>query len=93
MRRLNQISLRRRWPFWAVLALALLLCIGAAVFLIVAPYRDLDILIVNGTVIDGTGAPARVCDVGIRDHKIVGLSRWEFLCKRAGTIVISRGGP
>jgi N-acyl-D-amino-acid deacylase len=90
MRRLNRISLSRRWPVFIVLVVIFVACLTAAAYLFVAPFRDLDILIVNGTVIDGTGAPARVCDVAIRNHKLVGLSRWQFLLAHAKLTIDAR---
>src|ERR1700686_845601 len=42
------------------------------------PYRDVDILIVNGTLVDGEGSPPRICDVAIRDGRVVALGRWRF---------------
>ena len=35
----------------------------------------LDTIIRNGTVVDGTGAPARHADVGIRDGRIVAVGQ------------------
>lgn len=49
---------------------------------VVAPYRDLDILIANGTVLDGLGTPARICDIAVRDGKVVGLGKWRFIFSR-----------
>ena len=37
----------------------------------------LDWLIKNGTVVDGTGAPARVADVGVRGGRIVAVGQVE----------------
>ena len=37
----------------------------------------LDYLIRGGTVVDGTGAPARAADVGIKDGKVVALGKAE----------------
>ncbi len=66
--------------------------VGGAVFLLVfLPYRDLDILISNGTVIDGTGAPPRLTSVGIRDGKILELSNWRFYFSRAKLHIDARG--
>src|ERR1700674_4473854 len=91
MRRLSRPSAKRRWlPF---LALALVVFLGgflASAYIILTPYRNLDILIVNGKVIDGSGASPRVCDVGIRDRKIVALSRWRFLLSHAKLVVDAR---
>ncbi len=82
MRRVNSRS-RRRWIAVSALFLVLTASLAVAGFLIFAPYRDLDILIVNGTVVDGSGNAPRLCSVGIRDHKIVGLSRWRFFFSKA----------
>lgn len=57
--------------------------VGATFWLLFLPYRDIDILISNGTVIDGTGGPPRISKVGIRDGKIVEVSSWRFYFSRA----------
>src|SRR5262245_7748215 len=53
--------------------------------------QDVDLLILNGTVIDGTGGPACLCDVGVRDGKIVGVSKSFFKSATARTIIDARG--
>jgi N-acyl-D-amino-acid deacylase len=82
MRRLKSRSHRRRWIAVSVL-LVIFASLAFAGYLVFAPYRDLDILIVHGIVIDGIGNPPRLVSIGIRDHKIVGLSRWRFFFSKA----------
>jgi len=66
--------------------------VGGAIFwLVFSPYRDMDILISNGTVFDGTGNPPHRTDVGIRDGKIIELSRWRFYFSRAKLQIDARG--
>ena len=75
--------IRRRWQ---VLTISVLVCCGvalAASWLAFRPYRNLDVLILNGTVIDGSGAAPVVTDIGIRDGKIVALSNWKFYFSKA----------
>ena len=45
----------------------------------------LDVLIRGGTVVDGTGGPRRVADVGIRDGRIVAVAEPGDLDERRGT--------
>jgi N-acyl-D-amino-acid deacylase len=70
------------------LLLFVLLAIGA--WWAFVPFRDLDILIVNGTVVDGTGSEPRICDVAIRDGKIVGLGGWRFYFSRPKVTIDAR---
>jgi N-acyl-D-amino-acid deacylase len=56
--------------------------LGIAFWFVFLPYRDIDVLISNGTVVDGTGGPPRISNVGIRDGKIVKVSRWRFFFSR-----------
>ena len=48
----------------------------------------LDYVIRSGTVIDGTGEPGRLADVGIRDGRIVAVGRID----EAGTVEFDAGG-
>lgn len=57
--------------------------VGASFWLVFSPYRDVDLLISNGLVVDGTGSSPRFADVGIRDGRIVGVSSWRFYFSRA----------
>jgi len=81
---------RRRLLFLTLALIILLASLLASAYLFFAPYRDLDVLIVNGTVIDGSGAPARVTDIGIRDQRILALSRWRFFFSRAKVVIDAR---
>lgn len=83
MRRLNKPSNRRRWIIISSAFLTLAISLAVVSHFVFGPYRNLDILIINGTVLDGSGNPPRFCSVGIRDHKIVGLSRWRFFFSKA----------
>lgn len=65
--------------------------IGAAVWLIFGPYTHVDILITNGTVVDGSGGPPRVSDIGIRDGKIVELSSWRYYFTQAKVHIDATG--
>ncbi|HEY5885918.1 MAG TPA: D-aminoacylase [Pyrinomonadaceae bacterium] len=79
---------------WRVLTISVLVLCGialAASWFALRPYRNLDVLIVNGTVIDGTGGPPVVTDIGIRDGKIVALSKWKFYFSKA-TLTIDANG-
>lgn len=66
----------------------------AAGFLLVAPLGaqqpDIDVLIVNGTVIDGTGAPRFRADVGLRGDRIALISRVAISASRATTVIDAR---
>jgi N-acyl-D-amino-acid deacylase len=77
MRMRASIKSRRGFIFTGLLLLSALLA-----WWYFTPFR-LDILIVNGTVADGSGASLTLGDVAIRDGKIVGISRWRFLFSRA----------
>ncbi len=72
----------KRWVILLGAGLMLVALLGAVAWIAFVPYRNLDILIVNGTLVDGTGSPPRVCDVAIRDGKIVGLGGWRFFFSR-----------
>ena len=44
---------------------------------------DYDILIRNGTLVDGTGAAPRRADVGVRDGRIAAVGQLEGTAKRS----------
>lgn len=73
----------KRWLVYIALGVIVGGVVAAVFWLTFIPYRDLDVLISNGTVVDGSGGPPRVCDVAIRAGKIVGLSDWRFYFSRA----------
>jgi N-acyl-D-amino-acid deacylase len=68
--------LERSWLLFAVLAS-------------IACAQDFDTLILNGRIVDGTGNPSYVGDVGIRDRKIAGVGR---LAGRKATRTIDAKG-
>ncbi len=54
----------------------------------------LDLVLRNGTVVDGTGAPGRPGDVGIRDGRIVAIGEVDELAARTldvGDLVVAPG--
>ena len=81
----------KRWFFFITLGIALGAVVATIFWITFAPYGNVDILISNGTVIDGSGGPPRVCDVAVRDGKIVGLSRWRYYFTRAKIHIDARG--
>lgn len=93
---------RRHVPFPRVSArppaLARLVCSGclaAAVLVMVPPgpasaqATEFDVLVRGGTVVDGTGAPARRADLGIRDDRIVALG--DLGGRSAGRVIDADG--
>ena len=42
----------------------------------------LDCLVRGGMVVDGTGAPARVADIGVQDGRIVSIGRSDEATRR-----------
>ncbi|HLE64092.1 MAG TPA: amidohydrolase family protein [Pyrinomonadaceae bacterium] len=81
----------KRWLLYLTFGTILGGVVAALFLLIFLPYRDLDILISNGTVVDGSGGPPRVCDVAIRNGKIAGLSSWRFYFSRAKVHIDAAG--
>jgi N-acyl-D-aspartate/D-glutamate deacylase len=51
----------------------------------------LDHLITGGTVVDGTGSPARAADVGIRDGRIVAVAEPGTIAEDAAEVLDARG--
>ncbi len=51
----------------------------------------LDVLITGGSVIDGTGAPARVADVAVRDGRIVAIAEPGTTTEAAATTIDATG--
>jgi N-acyl-D-amino-acid deacylase len=41
--------------------------------------RNVDLLIVNGLIVDGTGSEPYMADIAIRQGKIIGVSRWRYI--------------
>lgn len=81
----------KRWLIYIGLGVLVGGLLGGAFWFIFLPYRDIDVLISNGAVVDGSGGPARSCDLAIREGKIVGLSSWKFYFSRAKIRIDARG--
>ncbi|MGQ0763992.1 MAG: N-acyl-D-amino-acid deacylase family protein [Acidobacteriota bacterium] len=83
--------IRRRWPILIISGIVVCGTVLAAYWYVFRPYRNLDVLILNGTLIDGSGAPPVVTDIGIRDGKIIALSNWKFYFSKP-TLTIDANG-
>jgi N-acyl-D-amino-acid deacylase len=82
---------RRRWLLVLVPTLACALMLVAIAWRLFAPYRDVDILIVNGTVVDGTGGEPHISDIAIRNGRIIGISTWRFYFSRPKLMIEAAG--
>ena len=81
----------KQWIFYIAAGVVVGGIMATIMWIVFAPYRTVDILISNGTVIDGSGGPPRACDIGIRDGKIVELSRWRYYLTQAKTRIDATG--
>jgi N-acyl-D-amino-acid deacylase len=52
---------------------------------------DVDVVVANGTVVDGTGQAQFSADIGIRSGRIVGVRRSESAALRGGTTIDAAG--
>lgn len=86
---MNAVQSKHRRTLLGAGVMLAALCVSA--WMAFVPYRNLDILIVNGTVVDGTGSPPRVCDVAIRDGRVVGLGGWRFFFSRPNLRIDATG--
>lgn len=63
--------------------------------LIVTPLRaqqpEFDVLVANGTVIDGTGGPRYRADLAIKGDRIVAISRTPLAARRAARVIDAAG--
>jgi N-acyl-D-amino-acid deacylase len=59
----------------ATFLLLVVLVLSGFVFFTVT---EVDLLITNGQIVDGTGALPYVADVAIKDGRILGISRWRY---------------
>ena len=69
----------------------LLLCATTLASVARAQSESVDLLIRGGTVVDGTGAPARVADVGVRGDRIVFVGRASRSHLRAARTIDATG--
>ncbi|MGA8363244.1 MAG: hypothetical protein WB709_01850, partial [Solirubrobacteraceae bacterium] len=53
------------------------------------PEGEFDVIILNGTMYDGTGAGARQADVAIRGDQIAGVG--DFKSAKANTVIDAKG--
>lgn len=66
-----------------------LLTVATSALLLGQPAARYDLVIANGSVVDGTGNPWYKADVGIRDGHIVAIGRID---RRAATVVVDAAG-
>ena len=83
---------QKRRSVWRLSLLVLTpLLLGSAALLWYWQERNIDLLIVNGLIVDGTGREAYSGDIAIRQGKIIGISRWRYILAQSRKKIDAQG--